>query len=217
MCATALCTLRCYDHYIQMLSRDTGSQGVKQFWSVETWRWGGELHHWFPALFFLKAIFKFVVFFSRLVTLLMLMLDSLRRFLNVFFLDFYKIILYTDSIVPSTCWKTLLQLPISWNFFQQNQPTTTNTPTTTEFNNKTLFLAPLWLCSSHIPQQKKTGVDLQLHWYHFGSQWSSFMPLLYLGTTPDYQTDWRWGGREKGSMVKGGDRWRWVAKHRCFL
>ena len=24
--ATALCTLRCYDHYIQMLSRDTGRE-----------------------------------------------------------------------------------------------------------------------------------------------------------------------------------------------
>ena len=74
-------------------------------------------------------------------------------------------------------------------------------------NNNTLqqqkYISSWW--PPFVPESypTKTGFDLQLHRYPFGSQWSSTMPLLYLGTTSDHQADWRWGGV--------GDRWRWLA------
>ena len=172
---------------------------------------GGNFPTTTPPHCFIEGNFQ-VCFFSRLVTLLMLMLIHWEDF-SMIFSDFYKMISYTawifqticmrlystiissdHSILPGTCWTTVLhlQLPISRNFFSTKS---TNIIINTNHNRiqQNSLLGPLWLCSSHIPP-KKTGVDLQLHWYHFGSQWSSSMPLLYLGTASDHQTDWRWGG-----------------------
>lgn len=66
-----------------------------------------------------------------------------------------------------------------------NQPPPPNNNNTIQQKN----ISSWWPSLAPKSYHPKKGFDLQLHRYPFGSQWSSSMPLLYLGTTPDHQTD----------------------------
>ncbi len=225
MCATALCTLRCYDYYIQMLSRDTGrggrtaySQGVKQFWSVETLRWGGNFSTHYSTVFW-RQFSSCVIF--QVGDFADVEVDSLRRFLNdVFWISLRWIYpawifqtictrLYSTtissnhSILPSTCWNTLLQLPISRNFFSTKS---TNIIINTNHNRiqQNSLLGPPLAVQQSYPKTKKNrcwpSVALIPFWVSVVQLYAFALPWYHTGPA-----NWLKVGR---GLVIDGDEWQ---------